>query len=66
MPLSWTDRCDLAIRYAPRLVLFPEQRNLLPPGAALISTQGGGDYHPRGIEPLLERRECHTVRFRPH
>jgi hypothetical protein len=47
----WDERVKLARRYAPRLVLFPEKKELGKP-----KIEGGaGDYHPRGVELLLER-----------
>ncbi|HTP08052.1 MAG TPA: hypothetical protein VMP08_07365 [Anaerolineae bacterium] len=49
--LTWEDRVELAQRYAPRWILFPEKQELGKPkieGSA-------GDYHPRSVELLLER-----------
>ncbi len=49
--LTWEERVDLAQRYAPRLILFPEKKELGKP-----KIEGGaGDYHPRSLELLLER-----------
>jgi len=45
---NWEERVELAQRYAPRLILFPERKELGKPrieGAA-------GDYHPRSLELL--------------
>lgn len=60
-PLSWEDRVELAERFAPHLVLFPEDKTLARPG----QTNGKiGDYHPRGIGPLLERSRLSTSLFK--
>jgi hypothetical protein len=49
--LTWEERVELAQRYAPRLILFPEKKELGRP-----KIEGGaGDYHPRSLELLLER-----------
>ena len=49
--LTWEERVELAQRYAPRLILFPEKKDLGKP-----KIEGGaGDYHPRSLELLLER-----------
>ena len=49
--LAWEERVELAQRYAPRLILFPEKKELGKP-----KIEGGaGDYHPRSLELLLER-----------
>ncbi len=50
--LSWADRVELAERYAPHLILFPEQQDLARPG---VKATAIGDYHPRGVGPLLAR-----------
>jgi hypothetical protein len=50
--LGWDERVKLAQQYAPYLVLFPEDKNLERPGKEVDQI---GDYHPRGIGPLLER-----------
>ncbi len=48
--LTWEKRVELAQRYAPRLILFPEQQQLGKP-----KIEGGaGDYHPRSVELLLD------------
>lgn len=60
--LTWEDRCELAERYAPHLVLFPEEQALGRPGKF---SEHAGDYHPRGIALLLERSVLNTGRFRP-
>lgn len=49
--LTWGDRLDLAQRFAPRLVMFPEQQTLGKPRIE----GGAGDYHPRPIDLLLDR-----------
>jgi hypothetical protein len=49
--LIWEERVELAERFAPRLVLFPEEKSL---GRPRIEG-GAGDYHPRSLELLLER-----------
>ena len=49
--LTWEERVELAQRFAPRLVLFPEKEQLGKPRIA----GGAGDYYPRTIELLLER-----------
>ncbi len=49
--LTWEERVELAQRYAPRLILFPEKQDLGKP-----KIEGGaGDYQPRTLELLLER-----------
>jgi len=48
--LSWADRVKLAERFAPHLVLFPEEQGLARPGK---KSDGIGDYHPRGVGLLL-------------
>jgi hypothetical protein len=49
--LAWEERIALAQRYAPRLILFPEKKELGRP-----KIEGGaGDYYPRSLEMLLER-----------
>ena len=49
--LPWEERVELAQRYAPRPILFPEQKELGRP-----KIEGGaGDYHPRSLGLLLER-----------
>jgi hypothetical protein len=58
--LTWEERTELAQRFAPRLVLFPEQQNLSRPGK---EDKNIGDYHPRGIGPLLERGVIATGAF---
>jgi hypothetical protein len=50
--LAWEDRLELAERFAPHLVLFPENEALGWPGCKRDSP---GDYHPRGVGPLIER-----------
>ncbi|MBM3127904.1 MAG: hypothetical protein FJ009_04620 [Chloroflexi bacterium] len=50
--LTWEERFQLARRFAPRLVLFPEDHARARPGK---QTERIGDYHPRPIELLLER-----------
>ena len=48
---AWEERVELAERFAPRLILFPENKSLGKP-----KLEGGaGDYHPRSLELLLER-----------
>jgi hypothetical protein len=49
--LTWEERVELAQRYAPRLILFPEKKELGKP-----KIEGGaGSYHPRSLELLLEQ-----------
>lgn len=48
---TWEERAELAQRFAPRLILFPEKHEL---GRPKIKG-GAGDYHPRSLELLLER-----------
>ncbi len=49
--LTWEERVELAQRFAPRLTIFPEKKELGKP-----RVEGGtGDYHPRSLELLLER-----------
>jgi len=49
--LTWEERVELAQCYAPRLILFPEDKSLGKP-----KIEGGtGDYQPRSLELLLER-----------
>ena len=49
--LAWEERVELAQRYAPRLIVFPEKQALGKP-----KIEGGaGDYQPRSLELLLER-----------
>ncbi len=72
--LEWEERCELAERFAPHLVLFPEKQELGRPGKRSdysfsrdsriprkLSAETG-DYHPRGIGPLSERARI-TSRF---
>lgn len=48
--LTWEERVELAQRFAPRLVLFPERSDLERP-----TIKGGtGDYHPRTIDLLVD------------
>jgi hypothetical protein len=49
--LTWEERVELAQRFAPRLILFPERKEL---GSPKIG-EDAGDYHPRSLELLLER-----------
>jgi hypothetical protein len=49
--LTWEERAELAQRYAPRLILFPERKELGKPGIEGVA----GDYHPRSLDLLLER-----------
>ena len=49
--LTWGERVELAQRYAPRLILFPERKELGKPRIEGFA----GDYHPRSLELLLER-----------
>jgi hypothetical protein len=49
--LTWEERVELAQRYAPRLILFPEKQELGKPRIE----GGAGSYHPRSLELLLER-----------
>lgn len=60
--LSWTDRVALAERFAPYLVLFPEDQSLARPG---LTSGKLGDYHPRGVGPLLERSQLATGLIQP-
>jgi hypothetical protein len=48
--LTWEDRHDLAKRFAPYLVLFPENKRLARPGKEVDQI---GDYHPRSLQLLL-------------
>ena len=48
---TWEERVELALCFAPRLILFPEKKELGKPRIA----GGAGDYHPRSLELLLER-----------
>lgn len=49
--LTWEERVELAQLFAPRLVLYPEEKTLGKP-----KIEGGaGSYHPRSLELLLER-----------
>ena len=49
--LTWEERVELAQRFAPRLILYPEKQELGKP-----KIEGGaGSYHPRSLELLLER-----------
>ena len=50
--LAWKERNDLAQKFAPHLVLFPENQTLGRPGNDAKIT---GDYHPRDMQLLLER-----------
>ncbi len=52
--LTWEERSDLGQRFAPHLVLFPEQQERSRLGKP---TGNIGDYHPRGIRPWLERSQ---------
>jgi hypothetical protein len=47
---GWEERVELAQRFAPRLVLYPEEQSL---GRPRIEG-GAGDYHPRSLELLLQ------------
>ncbi len=49
--LSWGERVELAHCFAPRLILFPEKKELGKPRIE----GGAGDYHPRSLDLLLER-----------
>ncbi|CAG0933116.1 hypothetical protein TFLX_02918 [Thermoflexales bacterium] len=49
--LTWEERVEIAHRFAPRLILFPEKKELGKPRIE----GGAGDYHPRSLELLLER-----------
>lgn len=62
-PLTWTERQELAQRFAPHLVLFPEDRTLPRPGneKGII-----GDYHPRGVHLLLEQSILATQWWEAH
>jgi hypothetical protein len=58
--LGWDERVKLAQQYAPYLVLFPEDQKRLRPGidqidGKQVEANRIGDYHPRGIGPLIER-----------
>jgi len=62
--LTWEARVELAQRYAPRLVLFPEDKLLGKP-----KIEGGaGSYHPRSLELLLDRGRLYpgTLRALAH
>ncbi|MEW5717154.1 MAG: hypothetical protein AB1817_00865 [Chloroflexota bacterium] len=61
-PLTWDERYDLAHRFSPRLVLFPEDQTCARPGKI---TETIGDYHPRGIELLLARGVLSTGALKP-
>ncbi len=61
--LAWEERCELALRFAPQLVLFPEDPACGRPGR---ETGDIGDYHPRGVGPLLERATITSGLFQPH
>ncbi len=63
MPLTWAERQELAQRFAPRLVLFPEMRELPRPGTVEGSV---GDYHPRSVHLLLERSILATQWWERH
>ncbi len=55
--LTWEERVELAQRFAPRLVLFPEQKEAGRPNQVLLPNRPNrdvGDYHPRSVELLLE------------
>ncbi len=57
--LNWQDRCCLAQTYAPYLVLFPEEQALGRPA----KVEGRvGDYHPRGVGPLIDRGKLALAR----
>jgi hypothetical protein len=60
--LTWEERNDLALRFAPHLILFPEQQERSRPG---IQIGNIGDYHPRGIRPLLERSQLSSGLLQP-
>jgi hypothetical protein len=49
--LAWEERVELAQRFAPRLILFPENKELGKPRIV----GGAGSYHPRSLDLLLER-----------
>jgi hypothetical protein len=59
---TWEQRSDLAQCFAPHLVLFPEQQERSRPGK---QTGNIGDYHPRGIGPLLENSQLSSGLLRP-
>lgn len=53
--LTHDERRQLAERYAPVLVLFPEQQNLgYPHGGRHDAPQVRGDYHPRPVDVVLD------------
>ncbi|MBI5300699.1 MAG: hypothetical protein HY868_01075 [Chloroflexi bacterium] len=60
--LDWQARDELAQRFAPHLVLFPESPELARPGTNAPSI---GDYHPHGIELLLEKGSLAAGLFKP-
>ncbi len=60
--LTWEERSDLAQRFTPYLVLFPERQERGRPGT---SAESIGDYHPRGIGPLLEHGQITSGAFQP-
>ncbi len=63
MLLTWEERQELAQRFAPRLILFPEEPTLARPG---IEKSNIGDYHPRTIQLLLEQGVLATRWWQAH
>ncbi len=60
--LTWDARYELARRFAPYLVLFPESPELLRPGSDAPNL---GDYHPHSIELLLQTSTLGAGYFQP-
>ena len=60
--LTWNERFELARRFSPRLILFPEDQSRARPGK---QTELIGDYHPRGVELLLARGIISSGAFKP-
>jgi hypothetical protein len=60
--LTWEERSELAQRFAPHPVLFPEQQERSRFGKPMGDI---GDYHPRGIRPLLERSQLSSDLLQP-
>ena len=58
----WEERVELAQRFAPHLVLFPEEQDRGRPGQQVDRI---GEYYPRGIGPLLERGQVRSGLFQP-
>lgn len=56
MPLTSAQRKELAERYAPVLVIFPEREDLGRPYGPRVHARGiRGDYHPRSADLVLDR-----------